>query len=502
MPVAHVKFASEEAPGTKVTAKTVKEAIAALKKARKEVQGLEKDERYRDFKLVLTDDAKRAGGDGTIDALADSEALVSGGAYTAHLVREYPLRVSKHPARKYIVGRFKGQRTPTFTGGENAPVDWQMRPSKSAVHGNVISLSGGKKTNKGTYTGTKDGQGAAYFMLTAKDDGLLGEPCEEWYTFSHNVQRRVFTLEEAEAKMEAGKRVVGEAWGRMDRSVEELGYSDDDSGGDKGDQREYSSDEEDAFKAKKGKKKAIPGMEVDSDDEDAKAGKKSGKSKEDAGREDWEHDAEWDDDEDEVAIPEGEDAPKDPTKTHGDSDGEEEGLDKEGLAVKKLLGKQEKMQAGQFSDSDSDSELEEDFNPDKDVIGKNVVGSFVERSKKLEEEEKAEAAAAATKSTPASATGVKRSASEAGVGEGAAGASAAKAARVATPAPKHTPIEATIIDVIRKNPESTSVKLITKMCRKKGLLNSTAGTEELKKAISSMLVMKKLRDGSHTLVLK
>ena len=41
MPVAHVKFASEEAPGTKVTAKTVKEAIAALKKARKEVQGLE-----------------------------------------------------------------------------------------------------------------------------------------------------------------------------------------------------------------------------------------------------------------------------------------------------------------------------------------------------------------------------------------------------------------------------------------------------------------------------
>ena len=78
----------------------------------------------------------------------------------------------------------------------------------------------------------------------------------------------------------------------MDRSVEELGYSDDDSGGDKGDQREYSSDEEDAFKAKKGKKKAIPGMEVDSDDEDAKAGKKSGKSKEDAGREDWDHSAE------------------------------------------------------------------------------------------------------------------------------------------------------------------------------------------------------------------
>ena len=57
-----MKFASEEAPGTKVTAKTVKEAIAALKKARKEVQGLEKDERYRGFKLVLTDDAKRARG--------------------------------------------------------------------------------------------------------------------------------------------------------------------------------------------------------------------------------------------------------------------------------------------------------------------------------------------------------------------------------------------------------------------------------------------------------
>jgi len=55
---------------------------------------------------------------------------------------------------------------------------------------------------------------------------------------------------------------------------------------------------------------------------------------------------------------------------------------------------------------------------------------------------------------------------------------------------------------VRKNPDSTTVKLITKTCRKKGLLNSTAGAEELKEAIKNLLVMKKLRDGSQVLVLK
>lgn len=167
--------------------------------------------------------------------------------------------------------------------------------------------------------------------------------------------------------------------------------------------------------------------------------------------------------------------------------------------MKKLLGKQEKMQAGQFGDSDSDSELEEDFNPDNDDIAAKVVGSFVERSKKLEAEEKAEAAAQPmAKSASASSIGVKRSASDVDTA-----APLAKTARVAPPtAPKQSPIQAVIIDVVRKNPDSTTVKLITKTCRKKGLLNSTAGAEELKEAIKNLLVMKKLRDGSQVLVLK
>jgi hypothetical protein len=198
-------------------------------------------------------------------------------------------------------------------------------------------------------------------------------------------------------------------------------------------------------------------------------------------------------------MPEDEEAPKDPTKAN-DSDAEDEGLDKEGLAVKKLLGKQEKMDAGQFSDSDSDSDLGEDFDPDKDDIAVNVVGSLVERSKKLEAEEKASAkpTADSSASTPASTVGVKRGASA------MEDAPASKVARTAPAAPvvKQSPIEAAIVDIVRKNPDSTTVKLITKTCRKRGLLNSTAGAEELKAAITNLLVLKKLRDGSQILVLK
>ena len=500
-----VKFRSERGEGTKLTAKTVKDALAALVKARPELQKTLEEERFRDFELCLSED-NAVDGHAASDVIAvlDSQhELVADKLYVAHLTQTYALRASTHPTHKYVVGRFKGQKTPTFVSGENAPVEWQMRRSKSDIHGNTLNLSGGRKPNKGTFLGTRDSQGAAYFVLMSRGKEFVAMPCEEWYTFSHNAPRRVFTLEEAEAKMEAGKRAIGETWGRMDKSGEP-GYSDDESG-DRGDRQDDSSDDEDTFGAKKkGKKKGPPGAGgVDSDDEDEpkKSGKAGVKMADEEG-EDWEHDQEWDDDEDEVAIPEDEEAPKDPNKKHDDSDAEEEGLDKQGLAVKKLLGKQEKMDAGQFSDSDSDSELEEDFNPDNDDIGANVVGSFVERSKKLEEEEKTAAAASPppmAKSASVSSIGVKRTASDVAVD----GAPVAKVAKVATPAaPVQSPIEETIIDIVRKNPDSTTVKLITKTCRKKGLLNSTAGAEELKTAIKNLLVMKKLRDGSQVLVLK
>lgn len=61
-------------------------------------------------------------------------------------------------------------------------------------------------------------------------------------------------------------------------------------------------------------------------------------------------------------------------------------------------------------------------------------------------------------------------------------------------------IKEAVIEVIRKNPECTTVKLITKTCRSKGLLNCTASVEELGHVIRTMLV--KLRDGSDFLVLK
>ena len=503
-PTIHVRFPSEPAPGTAIVdARTARDACARLRAARPDVRALEASAAYGDYALTLSkahdggDDGRR----GAIEALADDAEMIDGAHYVAHLVKEYALRALT-PARKHVVGRFKGQRAPTFESGENAPVEWQMRHSKSDVHGAMMTLSGGKKP-RATYTGTRDGQSAQYYVLMQQRDAVVALPCEEWYTFSQNVQRRVFTLEEAEARMEAGKKAVGDAWGRMDRSAEAAGYSDDESDGDRGggQKDESSDDEDDTFKKKKTKKKStIPGA-VDSDDEDDK--KKSKVNKDEEGGEDWEHDAEWDDDEDEVAIPEGEDAPKEPGKIAGDSDNEEE-LGKDGLAVKKLLGKQEKLENGEFSDDDSDSDLEEDFDPDKEDIAVNVVGTLIEQSKKLEAEEKSEPSSMAAtpspmvKSASTASVGVKRSASAVDIDT-----PAAKVARKAEPVvAKQTPIEAAIVEVVRKNPDSTTVKVITKACRKKGLLNSTAGVEELKAAINTLLKVKKLRDGSQVLVLK
>jgi len=501
-----LRFASEPAPGTEIKgAETASAALEALKKARKDVVELLESPRYDEYSLALSAEPRVEEGEpastGKTEIMDAKDALESGKTYIVHFTRDYDLSTRKPLGGiKWVAGRFKGEQPPQFTSGESAQVEWQMRRSKSDIHGNVLTLSGDKKSNRGVYTGTKDGQSASYYFFRPQEEGFVAIPCEEWYTFSKSVQRRVFTLEEAEAKMEAGKRAVGEAWGRMDRTVDEPGYSDSDDNRDE--LHDESSDEEDAFKSKTKKKKGPPGMSgLDSDDEEERGkGAKGTKKKKEEG-EDWEHDEEWDDDEDDVAMPEDEEAPKDPTKAN-DSDAEDEGLDKEGLAVKKLLGKQEKMDAGQFSDSDSDSDLGEDFDPDKDDIAVNVVGSLVERSKKLEAEEKAEVSAKPTASpsasTPASTVGVKRGASA------MEDAPPSKAARTAPAAPvvKQSPIEAAIVDIVRKNPDSTTVKLITKTCRKRGLLNSTAGAEELKAAITNLLVLKKLRDGSQILVLK
>ena len=504
MPKCRVKFPSDLTKGTEVDAETIEDALQAFITKKPELKEILSSEKFRDFILVLSENQPE--NRDVIVPLDGKMSIAKDATYQAHLSRSYDLRSMTHPTRGYVVGRFRGERVPTFVAGEDAPVEWQMRRMKSEVNGTSMTLTGGKKSHRGTFVGTRDAQGASYFVLMSRGKEFVAMPCEEWYTFSHRAPRRVLTLEEAEAKMEAGKRAVGEAWGRMDKSAEP-GYSDDESDGDRGDRRDDSSDEEDAFKAtKRGKKKGPPGGGLDSDDEDEgkKSGKAGGKSKEDETGEDWEHDKEWDDDEDEVAIPDDEEAPKEVNKKiGGDSDAEDEGLDKEGLAVKKLLGKQEKMDGTQFSDSDSDSELEEDFNPDKDDIGVNVVGSFVKQSKKLEAEETKAATSppAMMKSASVSSIGVKRSASDAAVDTAPPG-KAAKVAVAQPAAPKHTPIESTIIDIVRKNPDSTTVKLITKTCRKKGLLNSTAGAEELKAAIKNLLVMKKLRNGDQVLVLK
>ena len=166
-----VRFPGEREPtrlAIDARAPSVRAAIDALTAARRDVRDALSTS-YAGFEIALSArDAEHA-------TLREDAPCANGEEYVARLTRAYALRATTHPTRKYVVGRFKGERTPTFDVGERAPVEWQMRHAKSDASGNALVLAGGKKGNKGAYTGTRDAQSASYFVLMSHRDESDGD---------------------------------------------------------------------------------------------------------------------------------------------------------------------------------------------------------------------------------------------------------------------------------------------------------------------------------------
>jgi transcription initiation factor TFIIF subunit alpha len=457
---------------------------------------------------------------------------------TMALTKEYALK-ALNPVRKYTVGLFHGTNLPKFKSGKQAAVEWQMRRTidEATLQPSGLSLVGGKRQ---AFVGAKEkGQSAKFYILKSQNvNDFCALPMETWYNFRQLMSRKVLNLEEAEELMkskqdrlyETSAKFVGS--GAANADLERFSDSEDDFVNKKNRDDDSDDDEDEDGQTKKRGRKRGGGKKKAKDEEETK------EKNEDGIGEGWEHDQTYSDDEGgEVAAaidPEQQEidkqnAPKPPT---ADSDDE---LDENAQKIKTLVERQNAIEnnataAALFSDDedDDDDDIPEDFDPDneKEV---NVVGRLFQTVKEKEEKEK-EAAVAAAKAeaaeeqhrpSPAIAQqqqqqqqqGVKRSASQAGISsqENSARKSTQRPLSRGVSAPvldkikdesATNPIEKIIRDLLKQNPGRTTMKDITKACRKAGLVSSDAGKTQLKQTIERILRFTKTSDGVMVVLLK
>lgn len=493
--------------------------------------------------------------------LDDAKVLQNNDRVTMALTKEYNLK-SLNPVRKYTVGSFHGTNLPKFKSGKQAAVEWQMRRTIDEANPTVasgLSLVGGKRQ---AFVGAKEkGQSAKFYILKAQNtNDFCALPMETWYNFRQLMSRKVLNLEEAEELMknkqdrlyETSAKFVGSGANNADLDR----FSDSDSEDDivnpksrrnkkRGDDTD-DEDEENGGK-KRGRKRGGGGGKKKGDDED-----ETKEKNEDGIGEGWEHDQTYSDDEGgevmATADPEQQEidkqnAPKPPT---ADSDDE---LDENAQKIKTLLTRQNAIEnnitaAAIFSDDDDDDDdddIPEDFDPDKEEVNIGKTRSLIDKVKQKEVRDKQaakEAAAAAKEATAeqqrralaqqqqlqqeqlqqqatAAAQGVKRTASQAGMTsqENSARKSAqrplsrgASALGVGGDKLKDesatNPVEKIIRELLKKNPGRTTMKDITKACRKAGLVSSDAGKAQLKQTIERILRFSQTSDGVMVVALK
>ena len=485
--------------------------------------------------------------------LDDAKVLENNDRITMALTKEYNLK-SLNPVRKYTIGSFHGTNLPKFKSGKQAAVEWQMRRTIDEANPTVasgLSLVGGKRQ---AFIGAKEkGQSAKFYILKAQNtNDFCALPMETWYNFKQLMSRKVLNLEEAEELMknkqdrlyETSAKFVGSRANDADLDR----FSDSDSEEDivnpksrRNRKRGEDTDDEDEENEgkKKGRKRGGGGGKKKGEEDEMK------EKNEDGIGEGWEHDQTYSDDEGgevmTTADPEQQEidkqnAPKPPT---ADSDDE---LDENAQKIKTLLTRQNAIEknvtaAAIFSDDDDDDDdddIPEDFDPDKEEV--NIAGSLVNKVKQKEkkDQEAAKAAAAAAKEAAAEEQrralaqqqqlqqqqlqqqqGVKRTASQAGMTsqENSARKSVQRPLSRGVSAPggggdkikdesATNPIEKIIRDLLNKNPGRTTMKDITKACRKAGLVSSDAGKAQLKATIERILKFSQTSDGVMVVALK
>ena len=492
----------------------------------------------------------------------DAKVLQNNDRVTMALTKEYSLK-TLNPVRKYTIGSFHGTNLPKFKSGKQAAVEWQMRRTIDEANPTVasgLSLVGGKRQ---AFVGAKEkGQSAKFYILKAQNtNDFCALPMETWYNFRQLMSRKVLNLEEAEELMknkqdrlyETSAKFVGSgANADLDR------FSDSDSEDDivnpksrRNKKRGEDSDDEDEDNGgkKRGRKRGGGGGKKKGDDED-----ETKEKNEDGIGEGWEHDQTYSDDEGgevmATADPEQQEidkqnAPKPPT---ADSDDE---LDENAQKIKTLLTRQNAIEnnvtaAAIFSDDDDDDDdddIPDDFDPDKEEVNIGKARSLVAKVKEKEEKDKeaAKEAAAAAKEAAAeqqrralaqqqqlqqqqlqqqqaaavASQGVKRTASQAGMTsqENSARKSAQRPLSRGASTPgiggdkikdesATNPIEKIIRELLKKNPGRTTMKDITKACRKAGLVGSDAGKAQLKQTIERILRFSQTSDGVMVVALK
>ena len=527
----HVKFPSEATHATVTVPSPATPAgvCAAVLAARPDLgKMLDAKGQYAGFELSLVD--PKTGRPMNPD---DADAVPHDAKMELVLSKGYAVRAFA-PVRKYVVGRFSGERPPKFKSGRATAVEWQLCRQRSDVTGrepNLQLVSESKKGGRVQFNGARESAGLGNFfllMMQASTTDVCAIPMEQWYNFRPVANRRVMSLEEAEERLEARGRHTTSTSQWLEKVTKGAMDDDDDGLSDSDDVDRFktqagdSSDEDDENDGKKKKKKKKAGtIKQEPEEEDVKAGNDVGDAPGARGivkaeGDDWEHDAGASDDEvagegmgDEIEMVDADDA-KPPPKTgvgpNDDDEDEDEDLDAEGAKLKRLLGREEEAataaELGGFSDDDdSDSEFvdpdQEELHPfllqqrNKAEQAQIQKAQAAAQAAQRAAQAAAQAAAAAVVVKPEPvAAGVKRARDD----EGDANAAAAPAAKAikteAGAGAAMRPIEAALRAILRGASKVTT-KDVTKQLRKKGLLGTDEDKEELKSTIGRVAKINK-----------
>ena len=141
----------------------------------------------------------------------DADAVPHDAKMELVLSKGYAVRAFA-PVRKYVVGRFSGERPPKFKSGRATAVEWQLCRQRSDVTGrepNLQLVSESKKGGRVQFNGARESAGLGNFfllMMQASTTDVCAIPMEQWYNFRPVANRRVMSLEEAEERLEARGR--------------------------------------------------------------------------------------------------------------------------------------------------------------------------------------------------------------------------------------------------------------------------------------------------------
>lgn len=530
MTTVHVKFPSEATHATVTVPSPATPAgvCAAVLAARPDLgKMLDAKGQYAGFELSLVD--PKTGRPMNPD---DADAVPHDAKMELVLSKGYAVRAFA-PVRKYVVGRFSGERPPKFKSGRATAVEWQLCRQRSDVTGrepNLQLVSESKKGGRVQFNGARESAGLGNFfllMMQASTTDVCAIPMEQWYNFRPVANRRVMSLEEAEERLEARGRHTTSTSQWLEKVTKGTMDDDDDGLSDSDDVDRFktqagdSSDEDDENDGKKKKKKKKAGtIKQEPEEEDVKAGNDVGDAPGARGivkaeGDDWEHDAGASDDEvagegmgDEIEMVDADDA-KPPPKTgvgpNDDDEDEDEDLDAEGAKLKRLLGREEEAataaELGGFSDDDdSDSEF---VDPDQEelhpfLLQQRNKAEQAQIQKAQAAAQAAQRAAQAAAQAAAAAVVVKPEPVAAGVKRArddddanAAAAPAAKAIKTEAGAgAAMRPIEAALRAILRGASKVTT-KDVTKQLRKKGLLGTDEDKEELKSTIGRVAKINK-----------